>query len=264
MPHSSIVINKKIIPPPPPSLLQTMSLDVSKTLFTPTPKIVGITDTYSFAIWAKLNTDPGVGGFRNLFHLLPASNSLNAVNVQGITANGLSVILNDEVGNRQSKTWDDVTKGNTDTWVHYVVTFGGDTGNGVNGVKLYIDGVDQGAPDSVALDVAGVYTDTPTRRATLSQSSSPWDGLMYSWAIYDSVLTAADVTAMYNGGNARDFDLDNDFGGYASSANLIHYFRLGIGTTHVDFGLDRAAVPSDLSMTRATITSAELSTDIPL
>jgi len=264
--HQTTVIDKRPAIPPLPSVLQTNSLDFNgDTMFTASPQIVGMTDRYSFAIWAKLSTSTAAGGLRNLFHFLPASNSLNAINVRGLpNSNNLSVILNDEVTTRQSKTWNDVMAGDTDTWVHYVITFGGATGNGVDGLKLYIDGVDQGAPDTVSLDTEGVYTDTPTKRAVLSQGpSGAWDGLMYSWAIYDDVLTPGAIATMYNGGNARDFDLETNFQAYQVVSNLIHYFRLGIGTTVAEFGDDRTAIPSDLTM-GGSFTDADLDTDIPL
>ena len=150
----------------------------------------------------------------------------------------------------------------TDTWVHYVITFGGETGNGANGLKLYTQGVDEGPPDSVNLDLAGTYTDG-VRRFALANAGS-WDGPLYSWAHYDTVLSAAAIAQMYNNGNARDFDLDTDFGGYTNSANLVHYYRLGIGTDESDFGLDRTDTVLELDMdTIGGWSVGDLTADVP-
>jgi hypothetical protein len=69
---------------------------------------------------------------------------------------------------------------------------------------------------------------------------------------------------MYNNGNARDFDLDNDFGGYTNSGNLVHYYRLGIGVDETDFGLDRTDTVLELDMdTIGGWSTDDLTTDIP-
>jgi hypothetical protein len=267
MPHSSIVINKRQPQPIPPSLLQTNSLLMPDQQMLSNAATLGITNTWSLAFWAKLEWD-GVGVQRLLF-IQPtstANNGIFATTSGNFNVNDLSITVNGEVGTRQSKIWENVVQGETDTWVHYVITFGGDAGTGANGLKLYTQGIDRGAADTVSVDLAGTAVDTLVRRVGLATGSfgQHWHGPVYSYGIYDTVLSAEAVAQMYNNGNARDFDLDNDFGAYTSSANLIHYFRLGIGTTEVDFGLDRTdTVPNQDMDAVGGWTVADLTTDIP-
>jgi len=61
-------------------------------------------------------------------------------------------------------------------------------------------------------------------------------------------------------------DVENDFGGYTASANVVHYFRLGLGTTEADFGEDHVTTVSDLSMEAEAgdLDASDLTDDIPL
>jgi hypothetical protein len=266
MPHSSIVINKKIIPPPPPSLIQTNSLLLPNDEMRSNVATVGITDTWSLAMWAKLNTG---GNIKRMLLLAPAGDGLNAISVttaSSFTVDDLVITISGSTGGRQAKTWNGVIQGETDTWVHYVFTFGGDAGNGANGLKLYTQGIDEGAPDIVTQDLSGNTVDvTRWSRLALGSAGQHWSGPMYSYAIYDTILSAEAIAQMYNNGNAVGFDLDNDFGNYTSSANLVHYYRLGIGTTEADFGLDRTdTVPSlDMDALVGSLTVDDLTTDVP-
>lgn len=277
MPHSSIVINKRQPTPPGPAIVQTNSLQFDGTFDMATPvvnfDVVGITDTVSWSIWAKNEKPVGAletglftitpnyaGGFvPNVFDFKAQSNSDD---------NMVAGVLNVTPSQAQGATWNNVILGNTDTWVHYVLTFGGASGDTPDGIQLYTQGVSRNPADLHSPD--GPSTNTDNARGIqvgkVASSTKLWQGPIYSVAVYNKVLSQADVTAMYNGGNARDFDLENDRGGYTSSVNLIHYFRLGLGSNEADFGTDRVAVGSDLSLlhiTGAAPDGTDLTTDIP-
>jgi hypothetical protein len=100
--------------------------------------------------------------------------------------------------------------------------------------------------------------------------ANPWFvGQIYSAGVYNSILTPSEVEAIYNIGNGRDFDLQVDSGAYASSGNLLHYFRSGIGTTELEFGIDHIASTNDLSQDHRTdatgqpVDATDLLPDVP-
>ena len=265
MAHSSIVI-KRIPVPPPPSLLQTNSLLMPDNLLLSNTNTLGFTDTWSLAIWAKLGA--GVGGTQRLIFIQPVATSLNGIfmtTVNASTVDDISIIINDNTTTRQSKAWNGVIQGNTDTWVHYVWTFGGDSGNGANGLKLHTQGIDRGAPDTASIDQDATSVDVVRRFALANGSAAEhWDGPVYSYAIYDTILSTAAIAQMYNNGNAVEFDLDTNFGDYTSSGNLVHYYRLGIGTDEAGFGLDRTDTVLELDMdTIGGWSVGDLTTDVP-
>jgi hypothetical protein len=263
--NSLLPMTVETAPPPPlPSLLQTNSLVMDSDLLLSNTNTLGFSDTWSLAIWAKLGAIDGAQ--QELIFIQPVADSKNAIKVTsaGIsTVDDLRIIIDDNSGaSKQTKEWDGVMQGNTDTWVHYVITFGGETGNGANGLKLHTQGIDRGAPDTTTTDTAGTYVDG-VRRFALG-ALGHWSGPIYSYALYDTVLSAAAIAQMYNGGNGRDFDLDNDWGNYTNSANLVHYYRLGIGTDETDFGLDRTDTVLELDMdTIGGWSVGDLTTDVP-
>ena len=89
-----------------------------------------------------------------------------------------------------------------------------------------------------------------------------WSGPIYSNGIYDLVLSSAEILAMYNGGNARDFDLETDSGNYVSSANLIHYYRVGLDD--LQMGLDRGTSILVHDLDQGTYDINDFTADIPL
>jgi hypothetical protein len=274
MPSSSIVINKKTFGP---DIIQTKSLMFDGTFDMATPTLnfgpVGITNMVSCSIWAKNEKVTPVGENGLLFITSNYAGGFNP-NVFDFKAESTGSFDDMVAGSLNSasswvvgRTWDDVIKGNTDTWVHYVFTFGGDAGTGANSMLLYADGVLESANIVSPDGTPGVYTDT-NRGIKVGKvgAAGIWDGPIYSVAIYDTVLSQANITAMYNGGNARDFDLEKDNGGYTAAANLVHYFRLGLGSNEADFGTDRAAVGSDLSLLHISGSApdgTDLTTDVP-
>lgn len=278
MAHSTVVINRKIaLAAGLPETIQTKSLQFDGTFDMSTPVVnfatVGVTNTLSWSIWAKFEkvspsgetglftiTPNYAGGFvPNVFDF-----KANTGNENDMVAGSLNSVSSFVIG----RTWEDVIQGNTDTWVHYVVTFGGDNGTGANSMLLYANGVLESADIVSPNGVPGGYADgvRGIQVGKVASSAGLWDGPIYSVALYDTVLSQADITAMYNSGNARDFDLENNSGDYTASGNLVHYFRLGLGSNEADFGTDRAAVGSDLSLLHITGSapdSGDLTNDIP-
>jgi hypothetical protein len=251
----------------PPDLGQTQSLlfDAGGELAQISAATLGFVDNWSIAVWAK-NDLTGSPGLTNvlLFGVRPTGNENNAIMLstrKGIA--DLSVFLKDNSGNiRQSQKYDDVI-GGTSIWHHYVVTWDGNIG----GMKMYYDSV-LTAPSSTSADQDSSTMVDQSRKIIiggwLGGAGNRWVGPIYSAALYNTVIDQANVTAMYNGGNARDMDLLADAGNYDSATYLQDYYRVGMGTTDASFGLDRGVDATDRNLLSGYFTSSNLTSDIPL
>jgi len=120
-----------------------------------------------------------------------------------------------------------------DDWHHLVWTLQRDGAIGTSAtMKLYYDG---------SLEV----TDTSTGSGSVAskplvignaEAGSWGDGLEWNGHIdevgfwNDHILTAAEVTALYN--SRSPINLQADSGNYSSSGNLTHYYRMGDGDSY--------------------------------
>jgi len=269
MQSSNTILNKRS---PLPSILQTNSLTnwgdqgELNSAGVQGNTTLGFSSTFSTACWSK-NEQTGAGGVEAMFAWrgdpLGGVNSFEMRN-QFNSINNLQVTHTDpSQAERFSYIYNNVMDGNTDTWHHYVFTWDGTQG----GQRLYVDGVLK-APDTTSPDLDG-STITDTNRdiqlgGRFTGSSDTWVGPIYSIGLWDSVLTSAEAAVLYNGGNARDLDVTKNFSSYTSSGDLIHYYRLGIGTTGPDFGEDRSLVGSTINCTNGFKDTDDLTADIPV
>ncbi len=240
----------------------------SPALYMRTPFVqnaaVGITDTYTLAVWAK-NSVVSPSGVDTIVTIRQAGNA-NSIEIACVSGSNddLFVLIRDATqATRQEHTWANVVDGNTDTWHQYVLTWDGTVG----GLRMYIDGVDT-SPTTSPFDLDGTGITDNFRGYRVGQN---WTGPIYSVALWDSALTASEAAAIYNGGNARDFgDLNKNSGAYVSSSSLINYFRPGLsGDNDTDFGLDQAdgaPLPgkSLLADSSGPLDRTILTTDIPV
>ena len=117
-------------------------------------------------------------------------------------------------------------------WHHYVITLTNPGSGLVAIVVIYEDG----SPVSVVntnLGLAAAGLTVNTIGAT-SSGSNGFDGLLYQIALYDEVLDADAVTAIYNSGTPIDITADS--GDYDNSGDLTHLwnFTEGSGSTAAD------------------------------
>tara|TARA_R100000656_G_scaffold124507_2_gene102828 strand:+ start:121 stop:939 length:819 start_codon:yes stop_codon:yes gene_type:complete len=143
------------------------------------------------------------------------------------------------------------------TWHHIVHTISGDgsdsDGTGIER-KIYVDGSSVSSttgtgtygPTTVSLDIAaeGQYGN--------------FDGRINDAAIWSSVLTAAEITAIYNSGDPTDLRVDA--GDYASSGDLIGYYWMGDEDSHPTI-TDRSGAGNNATMTN--MTSGDIVDDVP-
>ncbi len=132
-----------------------------------------------------------------------------------------------------------VNRLDTSSWHHIVATYDRDAFVDVNnsGIKIYIDGVSQSLSTCTAV---GVPTIGHNAADVIEIGRYPsgiqyFDGRLDEVAVWNSALTAAEATAIYNNGNYIA-TLASDSGSYTSSANLKGYWRFneGSGTTVAD------------------------------
>ena len=127
--------------------------------------------------------------------------------------------------------WDkDIVVG---TNISYMLTWDG------TDLKLYLDGVDQGAADTETTDDTGTMADAVREIAFANLGTSDNSDLganMHAVAMWDVTLTQAEITALDNDGSPEDLDIRFPSGDYAQEDNLMHYWRLGLDKS--DLGRD--------------------------
>ena len=104
---------------------------------------------------------------------------------------------------------------NSGTWYHLAITNDGST------TKIYLDGNSIGTGSDPTNYVAA-----PLRIGAYHANQYYYDGLVDEFAIFDSELSASDVTSIYNSGVPADL----------SSLSPIGWWRMGDGTGDTDSG----------------------------
>ena len=124
-------------------------------------------------------------------------------------------------GTYQSSTISSTTL-SLNTWYHVAATV--DTGS----TKLYIDG----NLDTTGSNILNSFTYSKTHVGELyysaTNASRHFAGNIDELALFNSVLSADEISQIYNNGNP--FDLNSDTGFYTSSSNLKAWWRMGDGT----------------------------------
>ena len=107
------------------------------------------------------------------------------------------------------------------------------TGWDTDAMKLYVNGSEKTSTSISSFGTQG--TDSTAIGARFVAGGSPsgyFDGHIVSIAVWGDDLSAAEVTALYNGG--PEFDPLSDSGNYASSGDLSHYWKLNNAYTVQD------------------------------
>ena len=108
----------------------------------------------------------------------------------------------------------------TGTWYNVVLTIDGST------VKLYVNGSQEGSTVTTAPSVYATAGDEFEIGANPTYRPYYWDGYIDEFAVFNSTLSASDVTAIYNSGVPADL----------TSLSPVHWWRMGDGTGDTDDG----------------------------
>ncbi len=201
----------------------------------------GVTDSpFSVSTWVKMDN---IAKFR-------AVGKYGASNIEYVLATGgdSKLIFNcydNSEGSRIGRKYFTPMNSYQGQWIHIVGTYNGNSSS--SGLKIYINGTRVDDTDSnLGTYVAMENTIQPLYIGKLTTSYS--DGLIDETAIFNSELSASDVTSIYNGGVPNDI----------SSLNPLSWWRCGDSDTSPTL-TDNGSGGNDGTMTNFTT----FSTDVP-
>lgn len=196
---------------------------------------IGIADEWSISMWIRPHADM-LTSTNTPLELKAVATSSNKsrlyFSIFGTVANDpLRIYLYTSAGSN-FKLYSYNSLFTVNVWTHLLATWNGTTGDVLT---LHVDGSETAVTTPI-LDGAGAM-DNIARRITYGANTSgtaDFEGHIAHLAMWDSVLTAAEATEIAN--SNLEIDLTADTGDYTSSANLIHYWR--VGADSADIGKD--------------------------
>jgi hypothetical protein len=152
---------------------------------------------FSVSLWLKvddLTSAPGI--FTKGFNVLPIPNSIEYYLTAQSTGR-LQFVLYDESSSNQSTANSNAGKIIEGQWHHVVITYNGDP-DSANPVIIYIDNVDE----TSSFTKGAGYVAMENKNGQLvagydANTVSYLDGSISEFAVFDTVLSANDVTAIY-------------------------------------------------------------------
>jgi len=139
---------------------------------------------------------------------------------------------------------------NTGQWYHVAATYSGVGGtNAQNGIKIYVDGVR--VDDTTDTNGTYVAMHNTTANVYIGRIHSTYaNGKMDEVAVFNSELSASNVTSIYNSGSPADL----------TSFSPISWWRNGDGDTYPTLN-DNGSGSNNGTMTN--MTSGDIVTDVP-
>ena len=211
--------------------------------------------TNNETIFHALN-DPSSDQWYKGFHMATKAN------------NGWQWSFGDQVGGTWwSNNSGDIGFNSGDGWHHFVLTIGaGPSTRFVSApVVLYMDGSSVGSftsGDASAESAGPIGSDGETLKLQIGHrydtTYQPYTGNVNDLAIFDTVLDADAVAAMYNSGDPTDLRVNS--GDYDNSSNLTGYWWMGDEDTYPTIE-DRSGNGNDGTMTN--MASGDIETDVP-
>ena len=110
---------------------------------------------------------------------------------------------------------------NVGTWYHFVVTYDGSSN--ASGVNFYRDGSQLSSLTTVMDGLDDSTTNSTSVTLGSRQNQLYFAGNMDDVAVFNSELSASDVTSIYNSGYPKD---------ESSTSNLVGYWKMGDGATY--------------------------------
>lgn len=251
---------------------QTFSIDFDgvteqmASLLQTAPPRIGFGPTFTIACWFKPRAAP-LTSRGTIFDFTPVpSNAGNQIALFSRDAgptgpNGIQLIIVDN-GNsiRQNVSWQN--RFPSLKWYHLAIQWSGT----VASRKLFIDGVDAGAPDFISGSTPGILDDLSDRSVGIGRSAQGvglQDGLVASLAAWPILLGGAELLTLFNG-NSIAIDLKTNSGSYTSATSLVHWNEIG-KLVSPNLGADSVTTgnPIDLELAAVGITDADRVADVP-
>lgn len=245
--------------PVEPQNLQDVSLSFNgiDEVMTTQSSLLGVANQWTLAIWAKNSSSLSANA-------QPARLGLSGAQLvrfekrTGAGGERARLFVRDAVG--AIKDLEYANFWTVDAWVHGVATFDGDAMN--SPALVYRNGVFVN-PSTVTVDDTSATMSDLTREIYVSPSNAPWAGLVHSVAVWSTPLSADEIASIHNA--KANVNLNENFANYASSASLVHWFRLGYDVDNI--GTDYAADPQpdalDLMTAATNITADDIVEDYP-
>jgi hypothetical protein len=217
---------------------------------------LGAANAWTIEVWAYPSS---LTTAMFLFDMYNGSDNSNRIYCDMDTGGDMYLSLYDSSGTLVKRyEWLDTSAGMpVNEWWQWVFTWDGST------LKGYSGGVER-TRDTAHTDGSGTMTDT-SRIVTVgcdNAGANAYQGRIHRIAMWDSVLTADEVKAVFNRGDAANMDLDTNQEAYASAANLVHWWKLG--HTPSDLGKDYVASGGiDLDASSSGIDWSDVRCDAP-
>lgn len=239
----------------------TRSIDLdgsTESLRNLTNNAIGIANTWSISIWGK--NVSSLTGPDNLLVLDNSSNNNSRIVIElrgDISNDPIRVALHNTSGTL-FKLYSFENLVVTDEWFNFTLTWDG------TNLLGYFNG--SSATAVMTIDNAGTMDDT-TRRVfagVTDGGANFWEGLFFSFAIWDVELSPDEVSAIYNEGNGAVVDLTEGRGDYVSSGDLQHYWVPGFDEDDIGGDRGNASTLIDIDTNAQNITAADdLVEDVP-
>jgi hypothetical protein len=132
------------------------------------------------------------------------------------------------------------------TWYHIAITSDGSS------MTSYINA------GNTTTGLTDYAFDIDTFAANNAGTANYFDGIIDEIGIWNTELSASEITEIYGASNARSFDLSTDSGNYSSSSSLQHWYRMGDN----DSG-SSSTVTDTIGSNNITVNGATSSSTIP-
>lgn len=243
--------------PPPPEFLHDKSVDLGAAttdkFSTQTTEVnIGTSNTWTYMVWYKPQDSDTFGLIHDLRNSSDNNNTVRFLL-------GASQRWDVQLWNSAGSNFKDYRLSSAlvnDVWTQLIATWDGTT------LKMYLNG--SLASPTLTTDSAGTVSSDDRLFSVGGAGGSGTtfcsNGRYHSVAHWTSVLTASEITSVYNGGNGSIFNLAANSGNYASAANIIHWWQFGKNSS--DIGKDYVG-SIDLMSGAVGIVSGDIVSDYP-
>lgn len=180
---------------------------------------LGITSTISVSAWVKIPTTNTGGGGTNIQVIIAEDTTGSGQRNWNLFWRGGGIdsfyfaIHNTNLSSSSAQSVG-VTP-NSGQWIHILATYDG-TAN-ANGIKLYIDGVPNAQGTASSTGINSFTSSEPNIGRLTGQNQWNFEGNIDEVSVWNSELSASDVTTIYNGGVPNDI----------SSLSPLSWWRMG-------------------------------------